>query len=238
MADPTFEVGICHAFLMFSWKMSAVREILSIFMQDCNDMRRLLTIAAILLTASLSAQEAPAGKEKNHQHALEFTTGYPGIFMLFEYGLGIEGFEGQRANRHFQHGLNIGYTFLWGKRWELNTLLNLHLTRYELYQYPKLEGSNGYDWDAEPTMIQKDANIYGAICATVRYKWLVRDSFSMYSALGVGFSHDVWLNDFPFPLPYIAPVGIKFGKGRVYGIVEVNVSAANTFGMAGIGVKL
>ena len=116
-------------------------------------MRRLLTIAAILLTASLSAQEAPAGKEKNHQHALEFTTGYPGIFMLFEYGLGIEGFEGQRANRHFQHGLNIGYTFSWGKRWELNTLLNLHLTRYELYQYPKLEGSNGYDWDAEPTMI-------------------------------------------------------------------------------------
>ena len=232
MADPAFEVGIFHAFIMFSWKMSAVREILSIFMQDCNDMKRLLTIAAILLTASLSAQEAPAAKEKNYLHALEFTTGYPGFFMLFEYGLGVESLNGQEANRHFQHGLNIGYIFSWGKRWELNTLLNLHLTRYELYQYPKDENGK-YDWEADPTLIDQDANIYGAACASVRFKWLVRDSFSMYSALGVGFSHNVLT-----PLPYFAPVGIKFGKGRVYGIVEANVSAANTFGMAGIGVKL
>ena len=110
---------------MFTWKMSAVQGILSIFIRDCKDMRKLLTIAAILLTASLSAQEAPAAKENNHRHALEFTTGYPGFFMLFEYGLGVESLSGQKADRHFQHGLNIGYTFSWGKRWELNTLLNI-----------------------------------------------------------------------------------------------------------------
>ena len=227
---------------MFTWKMSAVQGILSIFIRDCKDMRKLLTIAAILLTASLSAQEAPAAKENNHRHALEFTTGYPGFFMLFEYGLGVESLSGQKADRHFQHGLNIGYTFSWGKRWELNTLINLHLTKYELYQYPELENSYGYDWDAEPTLTAQDADIYGAVCAAVRFKWFVREGVSLYSALGVGFSHDVFLSDhnlyIPFPLPYIAPIGVKFGKGRVYGIAEVNLSAANTFGMAGIGVKL
>ena len=213
-------------------------------MQDCNDMKRLLTIAAILLTASASAQEAPAAKEKNHQHALEFTTGYPGLFMLFEYGLGIEAINGQEADRHFQHGLNLGYTFSWGKRWELNTLLNLHLTKYELYQHPKREDGYGYDWNAEPTMIEKDADIYGAVCASVRYKWFARENVSLYSALGLGFTHSLLLEGpnlyipIPVPLPYFAPIGIKFGKGRVYGIVEANITPANTYGMAGIGVRL
>lgn len=190
------------------------------------------------MTISLAAQEAPATQQKSQQHALEFTTGYPGIPMQFEYGLGIVSLNGQKADRHFQYGLNIGYTYSWGKRWEVNALLNLHLTKYELYQYPKSEGENVYDWDAEPKLIEKDAKIYGAVCADVRFKWFVRESVSLYSALGVGFSHDTWLNDFPFPYPYIAPVGIKFGKRRVYGLVEVNISAANTFGMAGIGVRL
>lgn len=201
-------------------------------------MKKVLIFAAILICSGLYAQETEGTQQKDHQHALEFTTGYPGIFMLFEYGIGIESFDGQKADRHFQHGLNIGYTYSWGNRWEINALLNLHLTSYELYQYPKSESGSGYDWDAEPTLVRDEANIYGAVCADVRFKWLVRESFSMYSALGVGFSHDTWLNDFPFPFPYIAPVGIKFGKGRAYGIVEVNISAANTFGMAGIGIRL
>ena len=69
--------------------------------------------------------------------------------------------------------------------------------------------------------------------ASVRYKWLVRDNFSMYSGLGAGISLG-----FPIPVPYVAPIGIKFGKGKIYGIVEANVSAATTFGMAGIGIRL
>ena len=75
--------------------------------------------------------------------------------------------------------------------------------------------------------------VWGSISADVRFKWIVRESFSMYSALGIGTAFA-----FPFPMPYIAPVGIKFGKGKVYGLAEVNISAANTFGMAGIGIRL
>ena len=91
---------------------------------------------------------------------------------------------------------------------------------------------DGYDWKADPATTRQ-TDIYGAFCTSVRYKWLVRDSFSLYSALGAGISLG-----FPIPLPYIAPIGIKFGKGKVYGIVEANVSAASTFGMAGIGIRL
>ena len=36
----------------------------------------------------------------------------------------------------------------------------------------------------------------------------------------------------------INDIGIKFGKGKVYGIVEANISPATTFGMAGVGIRL
>ena len=122
-------------------------------------------------------------------------------------------------------------------------MINVHLTIMDIDQYPLLSGADGslasvpeavnqYDWNAVPTTTRQ-TDIYGAFCASVRYKWVVRDSFSLYSGLGVGISLG-----FPIPVPYVAPIGIKFGKGKVYGIVEANVSAATTFGMAGIGIKL
>ena len=43
---------------------------------------------------------------------------------------------------------------------------------------------------------------------------------------------------FPIPVPYVAPNGIQFGRGKIFGIVETNISAATTFRMAGIGIKL
>ena len=151
--------------------------------------------------------------------------------------------NGQTYKEHYQPGINIGYTYQWRKRWEVNTMVNVHLTIMDISQYPLLPGVDGtatsgpeaskqYDWNADPT-VTRQTDVFGAFCASVRYKWLVRDNFSMYSALGAGISIG-----FPIPVPYVAPIGIKFGKGKVYGIVEANVSAATTFGMAGIGIKL
>ena len=122
-------------------------------------------------------------------------------------------------------------------------MINVHLTIMDISKYPLLPGvediatsgpeaTNQYDWNAAPT-VTRQTDVFGAFCASVRYKWLVRDNFSMYSALGAGISLG-----FPIPIPYVAPIGIKFGKGKVYGIVEANVSAATTFGMAGIGIRL
>ena len=199
----------------------------------------------IALASLLSVATVSVAQEK--QHSLEITTGYPSILHNLEYpwayGTVEMEWKGQTYKEHYQLGINIGYTYQWRKRWEVNAMINVHLTIMDISQYPLLSGvegtatsgpeaTNQYDWNAVPTTTRQ-TDVFGAFCASVRYKWLVRENFSMYSALGAGISLG-----FPIPIPYIAPVGIKFGKGKVYGIVEANVSAATTYGMAGIGIKL
>ena len=204
-------------------------------------MKRILPVIALMI---ISAGSAFA---QDKEHSIEITTGYPSIMHLAEYPWAYRtvemGWNGQTYKEHYQPGINIGYTYQWRKRWEVNTMINVHLTIMDIYQYPLLPGADGsaisgpeaenqYDWNAEPTATRQ-TDVYGAFCASVRYKWLVRDNFSMYSGLGAGISFGL-----PIPIPYVAPIGIKFGKGKVYGIVEANISAATTFGMAGIGIKL
>ena len=204
-------------------------------------MKRILPVIALMI---ISAGSAFA---QDKEHSIEITTGYPSIMHLAEYPWAYRTVEmewnGQTYKEHYQPGINIGYTYQWRKRWEVNTMINLHLTIMDIYQYPLLPGADGsaisgpeaenqYDWNAEPTATRQ-TDVYGAFCASVRYKWLVRDNLSMYSGLGAGISLGL-----PIPIPYVAPIGIKFGKGKVYGIVEANISAATTFGMAGIGIKL
>ena len=204
-------------------------------------MKRILPVIALMI---ISAGSAFA---QDKEHSIEITTGYPCIMHLAEYPWAYRTVEmewnGQTYKEHYQPGINIGYTYQWRKRWEVNTMINLHLTIMDIYQYPLLPGADGsaisgpeaenqYDWNAEPTATRQ-TDVYGAFCASVRYKWLVRDNFSMYSGLGAGISFGI-----PIPIPYVAPIGIKFGNGKVYGIVEANISAATTFGMAGIGIKL
>ena len=204
-------------------------------------MKRILPVIALMI---ISAGSAFA---QDKEHSIEITTGYPSIMHLAEYPWAYRTVEmewnGQTYKEHYQPGINIGYTYQWRKRWEVNTMINVHLTIMDIYQYPLLPGADGsaisgpeaenqYDWNAEPTATRQ-TDVYGAFCASVRYKWLVRDNFSMYSGLGAGISFGI-----PIPIPYVAPIGIKFGKGKVYGIVEANISAATTFGMAGIGIKL
>ena len=197
-------------------------------------MKRVLLVAVIALFAagSASAQES--------RHAIEITTGYPGLPITLErpwfgYGWGV----GKSVVKEFyQPGLNVGYTFSWGKRWEVSAQINAHHTTYDLAQYPMVPDSDphdpDYDFDADPISTERITEFGYAAAISVRFKWLVRESFCLYSALGGGLTF-AYLE---LPFPYVAPVGIKFGKGRVYGILEANISPLNSFGMAGIGVRL
>lgn len=181
------------------------------------------------------------------QHSIEITTGYPSVLHALEYpwaGSTVEMmWNGQSYKEHYQPGINIGYTYQWRKRWEVNIMLNAHLTILDIEQYPLLPESDGtatsgpdatnqYDWNADPD-ITRQTDVFGAFCASVRYKWIAHQNFSMYSALGTGISLG-----FPIPVPYVAPLGIKFGKGKFYGLIEANFSAATTYGMAGVGIRL
>lgn len=200
-------------------------------------MKRILIILSVMTIAMASA----SAQEK--EHALEITCGYPSLLFdlefpwmnqiveLWDRGMSI-------SKEYYQPGINIGYTYSWKKRWELSALVNLHLTMYDVVQYPMVDPGDEshdpkYDFKAKPSFGYKDTSVYGSLSFAFRYKWLVRENFSMYSAFGAGLSIA-----FPIPMLYLAPVGIKFGKGKVYGIVEANVSPATTFGMAGIGIRL
>lgn len=202
----------------------------------------IIIIAAMLFTAGASAQEAKNTHEK--QHSLEITTGYPSIIFNAEYPWTYRRVElsqeGKQLKEHFQPGINFGYTYSWRKRWELNAMVNVHLTISDISQYPMVHPEDSrfqenveYDWDADPLSTERKLEVFGAVSAAFRYKWIVREGFDMYSALGLGISAG-----FPIPLPYIAPVGIKFGKGKVYGLAELNMTPITTFGMAGIGIRL
>ena len=197
-------------------------------------------IALLMLCSATASAQFPL-------RSIEITTGYPSFMHSLEYpwiSKSIDMYEhGQRYEEYYQPGINIGYTNQWRKRWEVNVLLNAHLTVMDVFQYPLLPeyadltpsevgSSERYDWYATPAF-SRQTKVYGAFCVSFRFKWLVRENFSMYSGLGAGVSFHI-----PLPVPYFAPIGIQFGKGKVFGIVEANISAANTFGMAGIGIRL
>ena len=200
-------------------------------------MKRILIIicAMTISSASVSAQEKEC--------ALEITVGYPSLLFSAEFPWSNSRVEindeGKDISKeYYQSGINIGYTYSWRKRWEVSALVNVHLTMYDVVRYPMVSPGDEnhdpqYDFHAQPVFDHRDTGVYGSISCAFRYKWLIRESFCMYSALGAGLSIAL-----PVPAPYLAPIGIKFGKGKVYGIVEANVSAATTFGMAGIGIRL
>ena len=203
-------------------------------------------LSALFVHQNSWARESYSSREDRwQQHSIEITTGYPSLIFDMEFVTLSDRMTsyrpyGKDVKEHYQPGLNIGYTFAWSKRWEVNAMANAHLTSMDILQYPLLDGADAdvpdadnYNWDAEPISKTTNSSVNWAFCASVRYKWIVRESFSLYSALGAGVSVEC-----PIPLPYVAPVGVQFGKGRVYGIAELNVSAANTFGMAGIGIRL
>lgn len=199
-------------------------------------MKKLLFLTVLLAVCiSASAQE-------KRKKAIEITTGYPSLVFQAEYPW-TQGRvdlldKGQRVEEHFQPCLNIGYTFTKKKRWETNVVLNLHLTISDYMKYPMTSEVNEfnepiYNFDAEPTFDHRDTDLWGALTIAFRYKWIAKENVNLYSAIGAGISLG-----FPIPLPYLAPLGIKFGKGKVYGLAELNLSPISTFGMAGIGIRL
>ncbi len=180
------------------------------------------------------------------QHALEISYGTPSLVAYFETP--SEGGsswmtqyypKGQKVADIYHHpNINLSYVYSWSKRWDLVALANVHLNSFKVMQYPEkqdnvsseVQGYKEYDWTQEPTFLRQERQIRGSLSIAVRYHWFVGEQVSCYSALGIS----LWT----IPLPYISPIGVRFGKGRIYGLVEANISAANMVGMAGLGIRL
>lgn len=207
-----------------------------------NDIDSCLIMIKRFLAAVCAMVICVGGYAQERKHAIEITTGYPNILLQFEFpwlgGLQEYNDQGQDIREYFQPVLNVGYTYSWAKRWEVSGMVHAHGTIFDVMQYPLIKPAEGYskaeyDFNGTPTLHHTEWRIGLGVAAAVRYKWLAREAVSMYSSIGLG-----WVVGFPIPLPYIAPVGIKFGKGRVYGMAEINMTPFTSFGMVGLGVRL
>ena len=75
-----------------------------------------------------------------------------------------------------------------------------------------------------------------SIVPTLRGKYLVRDKFSMYSAVGVGVNFGYFKDWSVWPTFIVVPLGITFGD-KVYGFAEWGTGLLYIGGSAGIGYR-
>lgn len=202
-------------------------------------------IALCLLTSgALRAQQF----DPAHRHAIEITTGPAPLRELVRSASSLDGqlgrdlyTKGQRGSQECHPSINIAYTCALNERWDLHLMANFSTTFYTVKQYAIVgEGSlnppvyPAIDEAAGPIDTWRaNTGLSWAVMVDARWKWLRRDAFTLYSALGVGVSFGQ-----PKQLsPYVSPIGIRVGRKHVYGLAELNISSAATFALAGIGFR-
>ena len=73
---------------------------------------------------------------------------------------------------------------------------------------------------------------------SVRYAWMYRPHFKLYSGIGVGMTPKVMLASFfPSPIPNITPLGMTVGFNKFYFNAEFCAGGISVGGLAGVGIK-
>jgi len=67
----------------------------------------------------------------------------------------------------------------------------------------------------------------------LRWNWLRRESFTLYSSIGAGVTFTVAM-----VWPHLTPIGIRYGRKRVYGMAEITGVTTAVGGVIGIGYRL
>lgn len=192
-------------------------------------MKRILFLF-VLFSIYATAQDAPSYEA--HPGSLEITTGYPSFFsMLAAPRTRPESKEvyetGIKYKATVPLNLNIGYTRRISRWIDLSAMVNVSTWMYEIYQFPKKSSdSDQYDFSVSPERAGGGLGGWSVSpMAACRIKWMEKEKVSLYTSLGAGlFVGDGRVN----PYPYITPIGVRFGKGRWYGLTEITVSPAAT----------
>lgn len=202
----------------------------------------LVTFFLLMPVASRAQHFDPA-----HRHSVEITSGPAPLRELqkdftdrVRPGLGRElALKGQSGSVIWQPSINISYTYSFNKHWDINLMVNFSTTFYNACQYAIVEEpgdthSPKVDWESGPIDRWKaNTGLSYALMVHARYRWLRTELLSLYSALGLGVAKGVG----PWPTPYISPIGINIGKNHFYGIAELNISSAATYGLLGVGFR-
>jgi hypothetical protein len=180
----------------------------------------LIPFVALLTNAPVHAQPF----DPKHRHSIELSTGVPPAqVLLLGSSSSAKVMGGYSEKKLFTPSLNIAYTYAMNERWDFNVIVNAcgAILRRE--------------YDTGTSKVAYSGTWYTPT-VDFRWKWLRRDNFRLYSSFGL--SCFVMGNfSIVLPLPYLTPVGINFGSGKLYGIAEFNVSTAATGLLAGIGYR-
>jgi hypothetical protein len=93
---------------------------------------------------------------------------------------------------------------------------------------------NSYDYLGNRKGTNAGFNL--SIVPAARWKYLVRDKFSMYGSVGLGISVGYFEEWSLWPTFEFVPLGLTFGD-KVYGFVEYGAGLLYIGGAAGIGYR-
>lgn len=198
----------------------------------------------LLCTLSFLAMEASAqnqaGKQKEpakYEHEWRFgVAGYPIMELLgyskwgYDYEVMIPGntdidrlYKDYHGPRRMIGLISAEYSYNRHK----------HLT-FAVGGYASTVWENSYDYLGNRKGINAGFNL--SIVPTVRWKYFVRDKFSMYGSAGLGISVGYFEEWNIWPTFEFVPLGLTFGD-KVYGFVEYGAGLLYIGGAAGIGYR-
>ena len=213
------------------------------FTCKCRMSSRLAILILLFSMSGISCPKMSAQHFNDTRHqALELTIGPESFLFMTKPTTTMKMTSNEDGFYYTGHQqletLNISYVRSISRRWDLAITGNIHSSRITKDTYPLISESatsieEKYDWNATPVS-SKEYWVNGALAASFRWKWWIGENVNLYSAVGAGFMTE-WLF---IPVPYLAPIGVRFGKRRIYGMAELNVSPVSTFFLVGVGLAL
>ena len=145
--------------------------------------------------------------------------------------------QGQEAFTHDIIPPAVSLSAVWrtGYRWETLVTgcfswIHAPVTQYETFGIDP-QGKPRYDLTKGTPAGWKDLFPTGSITVQWRVFWNPQWKVQPYSAFGAGLSTATeWI-----PLPSLVPVGVRFGRGHLYGFLETGFTPFATIGHGGLG---
>jgi len=188
-------------------------------------MKKIISMFCLLgLCLAANAQHFISDK----RNSLEFSVGYlPLAALLGDYYKPLGADEYANMSTNAPVGFNASYLYDMNEKWTFQALIDVSTVNFVI---------GNQNNESKRLASQTTA----ALAAVFRCKWFVSESVRMYSSFGVGIDPWLRINDgiVPWPLPYLTPLGINFGKKTVYGVSELSVSPAATSWLIGLGIRL
>ena len=198
----------------------------------------LAVAALVVFSPEASGQASDVWEER--PHSMEISAGYALTLSEAHWRSDETNYmAGIKEKNTYMPVFLLGYHYRLDKRWDISVSGELYSSFNQRYQFPET-ADGGHDWNAEPQDLGLDYSSFFSAGMALRYYWVARPVWRMYSSLGVKYLFSTNTPSGIAIYPDISLLGLQFGKGRLYGTLDLM-----TFGPAffvlpriGLGVRL